>query len=131
MRAHKKLLTAVALTAFALPSAAQAMTVADFLTKVQALKTKGIFAVGSADIGLLKKEVAAASDSYRAGLAAEMAAGRKASSCPPPKGTAKIGSSELIASFTAIPPAKRGISVKTAFAEMMRKRYPCSNISIG
>lgn len=112
------------------PVAANAMSVSDFLAKADALKARGFLAIGSPDIALLKGEVAAASKQYRDGLAAEIAAGRKPSSCPPPKGTAKISSDDLLASFRAIPPAQRRASVAAAFAAMMKKRYPCPNASV-
>ncbi|NLS29225.1 hypothetical protein S2M10_42460 [Sphingomonas sp. S2M10] len=104
---------------------AHAMSVADFLAKVNALKAKGAMAMFSPDIGVLKREVEGASDAYRADLAAAAAAGRKPGSCPPPKGKTKVGSTELIAAFEKIPPAQRGISVKAAFAAMMEQRFPC------
>lgn len=111
------------------PVAANAMSVSDFLAKADALKARGFLAIGSPDINLLKSEIETASKQYRDSLAAEIAAGRKPSSCPPPKGTAKITSNDLIASFRAIPPAQRRTNVATAFAAMMKKRYPCPNTS--
>lgn len=104
---------------------AQAMSVAEFLAKVNALKAKGTMAMFSSDIGLLKREVEGASAAYRGDLAAAAAAGKKPSSCPPPKGQAKLSSNELIAAFEKIPAAQRGISVKSAFAAMMQQRFPC------
>lgn len=109
-----------------LPMTAHAMSVAEFLAKTDALKAKGVLAIGSPDIGLLRDDIAAASDAYRAGLAKEAAAGRRPSSCPPPKGTAKVTSDDIIAAFRAIPaPQRARISTKTAFARFMTKRYPC------
>lgn len=116
-------LAAGGLMLVALP--AQAMSVAEFLAKVNALKAKGAMAMFSPDIGLLKQEIDGASAGYRGDLAAAVAAGRPPSSCPPPKGQVKMGSNELIAAFEKIPPAKRGISVKSAFAAMMQQRFPC------
>ena len=116
-------LAAGLLTLVAVP--AQAMSVAEFLAKVNALKAKGAMAMFSSDIGLLKQEMEGASAAYRADLAAAAAEGRKPSSCPPPKGQVKLGSNELIAAFEKIPPARRGISVKDAFASMMQQRFPC------
>ncbi|WP_010544164.1 hypothetical protein [Sphingomonas elodea] len=104
---------------------AQAMSVAEFLAKVNALKAKGALAMFSSDIGLLKQEVDGASAAYRADLAAAAAAGKRPSSCPPTKGQVKMSSSELIAAFEKIPPARRSISVKTAFAAVMQQRFPC------
>lgn len=104
---------------------AQAMSVAEFLAKVNALKARGAAAMFSSEVGVLKQEVEGAATAYRADLTAAAAAGRKPSSCPPPRGQAKIGSSELIAAFEKIPPTQRGISVKAAFATMMQQRFPC------
>ena len=119
------LMRSVVLACALLPVAAQAMTVEAFLAKADALKAKGLFAVGSSDITLLRQEIMTASDAYRARLAADAAAGRKPSSCPPPKGTAKIGSNDILAEFKGLPPAKRKVSVQTAFSAMMERRYPC------
>lgn len=122
---RKVLIIAAAFAALA-PSLAQAMTVADFLSKADALKAKGMLAIGSPDIALLRDEVKAASDTYRATIAADVAAGRKPGSCPPPKGTAKVTGDELIAEFRTIPAARRSqLSVNAAFAAFMTKRYPC------
>lgn len=120
-------ITAAALVALT-PTLAQAMSVAEFLSKADALKAKGLLAIGSPDIALLRDEVKTASDTYRAKLAAEVTAGRKPGSCPPPKGTAKVTGDELIAEFRTIPAAKRTqLSVNTAFAAYMTKRYPCKS----
>lgn len=117
--------TVMAALAMLAPMAAQAMTVADFLAKVQALKARGVLALGSPDIAVLKAEIEQAATAYRANLAREKAAGKKPSSCPPPKGSVKLSSDQLVADFSMIPPAQRGQSVTTAFAAAMTKRYPC------
>ena len=108
-----------------LPAAAQAMTVDEFLTKAAALKAKGMAAMLSPDLGLLRGEIRTAADSYRTEIDGARASGAKARSCPPPKGQAKIDSDTLIASFQTIPASKRQMSVKTAFYGFMDKRYPC------
>lgn len=107
------------------PVAAQAMSVAEFLAKVNGLKAKGIFAMGSPDIKLLTTEMKTIAAGYRTDLEADRKAGRAPHSCPPPLGKGKIGSKEVLAEFEAIPVAQRGMSVKTAFYAMMKKRYPC------
>lgn len=108
------------------PVTAHAMSVAEFLAKTDALQAKGPLALASSDLPLLRNEISIASDAYRAGLAREVAAGRKPSSCPPPKGTAKVTSDDIIAAFRAIPAGQRAkMSTKTAFAAFMTKRYPC------
>lgn len=108
------------------PVQAHAMTVATFLAKANGLKAKGILAMGSPDIGLLRNEMQRVAEAYRADVTRARAAGRTPHSCPPPKGQGKIGAKEVMAEFEAIPPAQRNVSVKTAFYAMMKKRYPCS-----
>lgn len=115
----------IAGVAMLLPAGAQAMSVAEFLAKANALKAKGFLALGSPDIKLLRSEVETAANAYRADIHAARTAGRTPHSCPPPKGKAKIGSKEVMAEFEAIPAARRGMSVKTAFYAMMKKRFPC------
>jgi len=115
----------MALAVVLVPAAAQAMTVKEFLAKADALKAQGVLALASPDVGLLRQEVMQASDAYRAGLAAQIAAGRKPSSCPPPKGTAKVTSDDIIKEFKSLPPGRQKASVKDAFAAFMTKRYPC------
>ena len=88
--------TIAAMILVALPASAQAMTVAQRVA-----------------------------DAYRADLTAARQAGRTPHSCPPPKGKASFGAKEVMAEFNAIPPARRNMSVKTAFYAMMKKRYPC------
>lgn len=107
-------------------SSAQAMTVEAFLTKADALKAKGMMAMMSPDVGLLRGEMKAVSAAYRADIDAAQKAGRPAHSCPPPKGKGSVGSDEVMAEFNRIPAAQRSrISVKDAFYAMMKKRYPC------
>lgn len=101
------------------------MTVAEFLSKADSLKAKGMLAAFSPDYKLLREEMEQVSTGWRADLAAQKAAGRKPHSCPPPKGQVKMGGPELIAEFQKIPPAERSMSVKTAFYAIMQRRYPC------
>lgn len=114
-----------ALALLILPVAAQAMTVDEFLAKAAALQAKGVGAMMSPDLGLLRTEIRTAADSYRADVDSRKAAGKPPRSCPPPKGQAKVDSNTLIASFQTIPAGKRSMSVKTAFYSFMDKRYPC------
>jgi hypothetical protein len=113
-------LQALAAPAFAAPGD---MNVATFLAKADALEKKGAMALFSSDIKLLKAEGDAAGKAYRARLDRERAVG-KPSSCPA-KGT-KVSSDQLLAHLRSHPAAQRGsISMKTAFADMMIKAYPC------
>jgi hypothetical protein len=100
------------------------MTVAEFLGKADALQARGFTAMFSSDIGLLKAEIKSASTAYRA----DVDAGRPPRSCPPPKGTVKTSSDELLAAFRTVPVADRTkLSVRAAFANYMVKRFPCKS----
>jgi hypothetical protein len=116
-------LAATALCLVAVP--AQAMTVAQFLATANALKAKGILAIGSPEIALLKNEMKGIADAYRADIDGARKAGRKPHSCPPPKGTTRMTSDDLLRELERIPAAQRGMSMKTAFYGIMKKRYPC------
>jgi hypothetical protein len=99
------------------------MTVSTFLAKADALKAKGLMALGSSDIGLLRSEGQAAGAAYKARLEAERKAG-KPSSCPP-KGT-KVQSDKLIAFLRTYPePARPRTTMKAAIADYFVKTYPC------
>jgi hypothetical protein len=109
----------------AVPAHAE-MSVAAFLAKADALKAKGVFAMMSSDIGVLKTEVQTAGRAYRTQIDGDKAAGRAPHSCPPPKGKVAMDSEELMGHFRTIPqPQRPHISVKTAFYALMKKKYPC------
>ncbi len=108
-----------------LPVAAQAMTVETFLAKAKALQAKGPFALASSDLALLRDEVKDAGTAYRAQIEADRLAGKKPRACLPPVGYAKIDSKVVMAEFEALPPAKRKVSVQSAFYAMMDRRFPC------
>jgi hypothetical protein len=115
----------VAMLTLAAPAFAAAgdMSVATFLAKADALEKKGAMALFSSDLKLLKAEGQAAGKAYRVRLDRERAAGNP-SSCPP-KGS-KVNSDQLLAHLRSYPAAQRPqISMKTAFADMFIKKYPC------
>ena len=117
-------LIATALCALTTPAFAQNMPVSTFLEKADALKAKGIMAMLSSDIGVLKAEVQAAALSYRKERKASEAAGRKPEVCPPEKGS--LNTDELTASFRAIPAeARPRTTVKQAWIGYMKRKYPC------
>jgi len=111
-------------TASPLHAASGDMTVATFLAKYEALLKKGLFALGSADAGLLKAEGEAAGVAYAARLKADRAAGRAPHSCPPPKG--RVSQSEFIAGAKQYPLAARNqTTLKMVVADLMRRKFPC------
>ena len=110
--------------ALVLPSVASAMSVAEFLAKADALQTKGMAAMFSSDIGLLKAEMMASIKSYRT----EVDSGPRNPKlgCPPPKGQSHLTSDQLLADMRRIPaPQRPTTSVKAALYETMRTRFPC------
>jgi hypothetical protein len=101
------------------------MNVATFLAKADALKAKGLGAIGSPDIKLLYGEANAAGKTYRAALAADKKAGRTPHSCPPKK--AALNSDQLLAHLRTYPAAVRPkTTITTAMFDVMKKRYPCT-----
>jgi hypothetical protein len=100
------------------------MSVAAFLAKTDALKAKGMMAMMSGDIGVLREEVSASGLAYRARLAADKTAGRPPRACPP----AKIGmkSEQLLTHLRGYPAAQRPrITIKAAMGDWIEKTYPC------
>jgi len=124
MRTVKKLLLATVL--IALPVAAlQAMTVAVFLEKADALKSRGALAMFSSDLRLLKGEVQTAAAAVRAERLAAERAGRRPAFCPP-GGRGRFDSDELLRHFHAIPPAQRTrMEVRDALRSLLVRKYPC------
>jgi hypothetical protein len=112
--------------ALMLPATAQAaeMSLATFLAKADALESKGILAMGSPDIAIVKGEMQRVGKAYRADLAAQKLARKPAHSCPPEKIT--MTSTEIMTELRKVPaPARPKTTVRTAFYDMMKRRYPC------
>ena len=120
---RKLVIAALAAALPATPLLAQSMSVSDFLAKADALQKKGPMALFSSDIAKLKTEVVNSGKQLRAEQETALKAGRQPATCMAKK--ASITSAELIAHFRAVPPANRGVPVKAAFADLMRKKYPC------
>ncbi len=122
---HFGLIAAMAImTAGSSAFAAGDMSVATFLSKADALRAKGIGALGSPDIGLLKKEAEAAGATYRARIVSDKSTGKPPHSCPPKK--ASMNSNELLAHLRSYPAAVRPkTTITAAMFDLMKKRYPC------
>jgi hypothetical protein len=102
------------------------MKISTFLQKADALKAKGMLALASSDVGLLKTEGQAAGNAYRARIKSDKANNRAPHSCPPAK--ASLKSDELLAHFRSYTvPQRQQMSVRTGFADMMQRRYPCKS----
>ncbi len=108
------------------PAMVHAMTVAEFLARAETLKAKGMMAMMSSDLPVIRGEMQAATTAYRTDVDAARAKGRTDLGCPPPKGQAKISSDTIMADLAAIPkPLQAKLTVKAALYDVMRKRYPC------
>jgi len=121
----RRVMTVLAALALAAPTAAQAMSVAQFLAKAKALQAQGALAVLSPDAELLKREVASIRAAYTADLRAARAAGKTPHSCPPETGKPKLTPRQMLAELEKIPTAKRGMSMKAAVYAYMKRTYPC------
>ena len=105
-------------------TALQAMNVAVFLQKAEALQKKGMAAMFSSDLGLLKGEIRTASASLKAEREAAQRAGRPQAYCPPKR--ASLNSNELLAHLRTIPPALRPrTEVREALKGLLARKYPC------
>lgn len=111
-----------ALVAALVPSLALGMTTGEFVAKADKLKAQGMMAMMSPDVGLLRDEMKAVGQAWRADVDAARLKGDKRFGCPPPKGQSRMKADELITAFRAMPP---GTPVKTAFYRHMAQRFPC------
>lgn len=100
-----------------------AMTLAEFLTKANALHAKGAMAIFSSDLKPVMNEMRSSFDQLKVEGERRKAAGLPPRACPP-KDT-KLDSKQLLAMLNAIPPAERGISVKDGLLRAMSQRFPC------
>ena len=111
-----------ALAGLLLASSAPAMSAAEFLGKVDALKAKGPFALFSSDIGVLKKEGEVA---VRGWYAQAKPPGQKPNACPP-KQKIDIGQSEFLGYLQAVPSHQRAsTSVTQAVTVALNRKYAC------
>jgi hypothetical protein len=104
-------------------SAAQAMTVREFLTQADHIPHNPTSALRP-DARRLIGEVTGAVSTVKSEQAAARRDGRAPATCIPASGTG-ISPEGLLARLNAIPAARRDISVTQAIREWMIERYPC------
>jgi hypothetical protein len=105
-------------------TALHAMTVAVFLDKADALKARGVTAMFSSDVGLLKNEIKGAGAALREERLAAERAGRRAAYCPPERPA--LNAEELLAHFRANPaPQRARTEVRDALRSLLVRKYPC------
>jgi hypothetical protein len=106
-----------------LSAAAHAMNANVFYIKAVALQKKGIAAMFSSDMTVLRTEMESAVKTVKAENAAATAKG-KPLYCPPPK--VDIEPNEVIKEFGNIPANRRKkMSVRAAWREIAIRKYPC------
>jgi len=105
---------AAALAALFLCAPADAMRAADFLAKADALKAKGMMAIFSSDLGLLKTEFVEAGKAWRAQA-------HRPNACPP-AGPLPADSDMIYTMVTAVSPPQRATD---AIIAGLNRKYPC------
>jgi hypothetical protein len=112
-----------ALALSALPGAAAAMTVQEFLTSANRIP-RNPTALLRSDTRRLMNEFSGAFKAVRADQAAAKAAGRRSATCIP-EGKISLSAEQILNRFNAIPAQRRSISVNQAVREWMAEEYPC------
>lgn len=112
-----------ALALSALPSAAAAMTVQEFLTSANRIP-RNPTALLRSDTRRLMNEFSGAFKAVRADQATAKAAGRRSATCIP-EGKISLSAEQILNRFNAIPAQRRNISVNQAVREWMAQEYPC------
>lgn len=112
-----------ALALSALPGAAAAMSVQEFLTSANRIP-RNPTALLRSDTRRLMNEISGAFQAVRNDQAAAKAAGRRPAACLP-EGKINLSAEQILDRFNAIPAQRRHISVDQAVREWMAERYPC------
>ena len=112
-----------ALALSALPGAAAAMTVQEFLTTANRIP-RNPTALLRSDTRRLMNEIGGAFKGVRDDQAAAKAAGRRSATCIP-DGKISLSAEQILNRFNAIPAQRRNISVNQAVREWMAEEYPC------
>jgi hypothetical protein len=116
-----KRIGAAALAALFLCAPVHAMSAGEFLAKADALKAKGMMAIFSSDLGVLKAEFTADAQAWRAQVTP---AGRPPNACPP--AAVRMSDEEIYALVAAVPPAQRATtSTRDAVIAGLNRRFPC------
>ena len=101
------------------------MPVSDFLTRFEALDSKGDPGKLAAQLGDLRSEVQKDAAELRAERLAAAAAHKTPAYCPPP-GAAQPTAEEIVAALEDVPEASRPlVQVKDALRGYLAVRFPC------
>ena len=128
----RPILLAFAAIAVLGPAAAAAqgpgLSVADVLAKSDALEKKGMLAVFSSDLRVIKAEAQRDVEAFAAQLRSAHNAHRPLPACLPQESSGwklTFDTEEILKYYRSIPPQRRGMSSVDAFAEFMKVKYPC------
>jgi hypothetical protein len=122
MMRNKLALFALACVAWA--GTADAMDVATYLGKVEALRARGMAAMFSSEAQLLQSEIGTSGAALKRERLATLKAGRRPAYCPPDH--ASLSQQEIFAALTAVPTARRArTQVKDALKAAFVRKYPC------
>jgi hypothetical protein len=119
---------AAILLAVAVPAIAQSqpITAGEFLTRAEPLLKKSKAAlVFSGEARKMMRTLGDSAKRNRERLDADRAAGRKLTTCLPPKGEAEIKADELLAYLRGLPPQRKAQSFDSALASFLARKYPC------
>jgi hypothetical protein len=118
-----KLLVA-GLLAVAAAAAANAMNVATYLAKADALRQRGMTAMFSSEARELQAEIRSSGAALKQERLAAQRSGHRPAYCPP--GPASLSVEEIFAAMNAVPPARRAhTSVRDALRAAFARKYPC------
>ncbi len=118
----KKIALVVGLAATLFATAAQAMTVQEFLTTASRIPQNPTAMLRS-DTRRLIREFEGAVRTVRAEQVAARQAGRKPATCMPER--VSFSPDAILGRFNSIPANRRNISVTQAMREWMAERHPC------
>jgi hypothetical protein len=128
----RPILLAFAAIAILGPAAAAAqgpgLSVADVLAKSDALEKKGMLAVFSSDLRVIRAEAQRDVDAFAGQLRSAHNAHRPLPACLPQDSSGwklTFDTEEILKYYRSIPPQRRGMSSVEAFAEFMKVKYPC------
>jgi hypothetical protein len=112
-------------------AAAQApgMSVAEVVARADALERKGFLAIFSGDMRAIKAEANSDLQAFGTDYFNAAQAHRPLPACPPKDGPNKLkitlDTDELLQFYRSIPPDRRGMSSRQAFAQFMARKFPC------
>ena len=113
-----------ALALSALPGAAAAMSVQEFLTSANRIP-RNPTALLRSDTRRLMNEINGAFKTVGEEQKAAQAANRRAATCIPEGAKISLSPDMILTRFNAIPAARRNISVTQAVREWMAEEHPC------